>query len=56
MWYFILMNIDKLKQAEADFLQSYPLGFGDPEFVKMGKKHQMPLRLKQAQVHSKTLS
>ncbi len=36
------MNLEKLKAAEAQFLQLYPLGFGDPEMLKIGKKHKMP--------------
>lgn len=35
------MNIDKLKQAEANFLQHYPGGFNDPEMVAIGKKHNV---------------
>tara|TARA_R110002072_G_scaffold1780_11_gene14895 strand:- start:32749 stop:33375 length:627 start_codon:yes stop_codon:yes gene_type:complete len=35
------MNIDKLKQAEANFLQHYPGGFQDPEMVAIGKKHNV---------------
>ena len=43
------MNYEKLKAAEAQFLQLYPLGFGDPEMQKVGKKHQMNLRIEQCQ-------
>lgn len=43
------MNLDKLKAAEAQFLQLYPLGFEDPEMQKIGKKHQMPQRIEQCQ-------
>ena len=35
------MNFKKLKQAEAAFLASYPLGFEDPEIQVVGKKHNM---------------
>lgn len=35
------MNLKKLKQAEAAFLASYPLGFEDPEIQVVGKKHNM---------------
>tara|TARA_R110002110_G_scaffold414260_1_gene643864 strand:- start:984 stop:1598 length:615 start_codon:yes stop_codon:yes gene_type:complete len=35
------MNLDKLKQAEANFLQYYPGGFADPELVAIGKKHNI---------------
>ncbi len=31
----------KLRQAEMQFLASYPGGFADPELVKVGKKHRM---------------
>lgn len=43
------MNIQRLKAAEAAFLASYPEGFDHPEMVKVGKKHQIGLRVKQAQ-------
>ncbi len=43
------MNLDKLKQAEAQFLQLYPLGFDDPEMQKIGKKHKMPQMIEQCQ-------
>ena len=35
------MNIDKLKQAEAAFLDRYPGGFENPEMVALAKKHKM---------------
>jgi len=35
------MNIDKLKEAEAQFLSHYPGGFADPEMMKIGKKHKV---------------
>ena len=35
------MNINKLKIAEAHFLQSYPDGFSDPGLEEIGKKHRM---------------
>mgnify|MGYP006883075042 CR=1 FL=1 len=35
------MNLGKLKQAEALFLQRYPGGFEHPEMVAIGKKHKM---------------
>ncbi len=35
------MNINKLKIAEAHFLQSYPGGFADPGLVEIGKRHRM---------------
>jgi hypothetical protein len=33
------VNIEKLKEAERDFLARYPYGFDDEELVKIGKKH-----------------
>ncbi len=35
------MNFDRLKQAEANFLQHYPGGFNDPELVAIGKRHNV---------------
>ena len=35
------MNKEKLRIAEAHFLQSYPGGFADPALVEVGKKHNM---------------
>ena len=35
------MNFEKLKNAEAHFLQSYPGGFADPELVTIGKRHNV---------------
>jgi hypothetical protein len=35
------MNLDKLKQAEADFLQRYPGGFSDPGMAPIKKKHNV---------------
>ncbi len=43
------MNFEKLKAAEAQFLQLYPLGFDDPEMQKIGKKHKMPQMIEQCQ-------
>ena len=43
------MNIEKLKHAEAQFLQLYPLGFDDPEMQAIGKKHKMPQMIDQCQ-------
>ncbi len=43
------MNLEKLKAAEAQFLQLYPLGFDDPEMQKIGKKHKMPQMIEQCQ-------
>jgi len=36
-----LMNYEKLRIAEAHFLQSYPGGFADPALVEVGKRHRM---------------
>lgn len=35
------MNYEKLRIAEAHFLQSYPGGFADPELESVLKKHRM---------------
>lgn len=35
------MNLERLKQAEKMFLESYPGGFDNPDMVTMGKKHKM---------------
>ena len=35
------MNLNKLKIAEAHFLQSYPDGFADVGLEKVGKRHRM---------------
>ncbi|QFU75599.1 hypothetical protein EY643_08020 [Halioglobus maricola] len=35
------MNLPKLKQAEADFLQRYPGGFADPGLETVRKKHNI---------------
>ena len=43
------MNFEKLKAAEAQFLQLYPLGFDDPEMQIIGKKHRMPQMIEQCQ-------
>ena len=43
------MNFKKLKQAEAAFLASYPLGFEDPEIQVVGKKHNMNRMVGQVQ-------
>ncbi len=43
------MNVDKLKAAEGQFLQLYPLGFNDPEMVKMGNKHKLPQMIEKGQ-------
>ena len=35
------MNIERLKQAEHEFLARYPEGFNSPEMKEIGKKHHM---------------
>lgn len=35
------MNLDRLKQAEEEFLNIYPGGFKNPEMEKLAKKHGM---------------
>ena len=35
------MDIEKLRQAEADFLQRYPGGFADPGMAAIKKKHNV---------------
>lgn len=35
------MNLDKLKEAEANFLQRYPGGFADPAIAAVRKKHNV---------------
>lgn len=35
------MNLEKLKQAEREFLARYPEGFDSPEMKEIGKKHRM---------------
>ena len=35
------MNLEKLKLAEAMFMNSYPGGFSHPEMVAIGKKHRV---------------
>lgn len=36
-----MLNQEKFRRAELQFLASYPAGFADPEMVKIGKKHRM---------------
>lgn len=42
-------NVDKLLDAERRFFSKYPLGFKDPEMLKIGKKHRVVKRIEQAQ-------
>lgn len=43
------MDLKKLKQAEAAFLERYPGGFHHPEMVEVGKKHKMEKMIALAQ-------
>ncbi len=36
-----MLDPQRLRAAEADFLARYPKGFADPEMAKIGKKHRM---------------
>ncbi len=36
-----MLDINKLHQAEADFLTQYPGGFSHPAMIEIGKKHRM---------------
>lgn len=35
------MNLERLKQAEMNFLQRYPEGFNHPEMLEISKKHKL---------------
>ena len=43
------MNIEKLKQAERDFLLQHPEGFADPSMEKIAKRHKMDKMVEFAQ-------
>lgn len=43
------MNINRLKQAESEFLARYPEGFNSPEMKEVGKKHRMDKMVEFAQ-------
>ncbi|MCB0115003.1 MAG: hypothetical protein R2873_07020 [Caldilineaceae bacterium] len=43
------MNLERLKQAEADFLAQYPGGFDHPEMAALGRKHKMDKMVELAQ-------
>ena len=43
------MNLQKLKQAETEFLDRYPGGFKHPDMVAIGKKHKMDTTIEKAQ-------
>ncbi len=42
------MNVDVLKQAEANILQQFPGGFSHPDMVAIGKKHPVDKLSEQA--------
>ncbi len=50
------MNVDKLLQAEAEFLARYPGGFMDPELEAIGKKHKMSKMIELTQEAFKKLA
>ena len=43
------MNKEKLKSAEAKFMQRYPGGFSHPEMLEIVKKHKVGKMIKLAQ-------
>ncbi len=43
------MNLDKLKQAEADFFHRFPGGFEDPEMIAIRKKHKLDKMIEMTQ-------
>ncbi len=45
------MNVEKLKEAERNFLMRYPGGFRAPEMMEIGKKHKMDKMVAFAQEH-----
>lgn len=45
------MNLDKLKEAEATFLQVYPDGFADPAIEAIRKKHNVDQLVRFTQEH-----
>lgn len=36
-----MLDVNKLHQAQADFLSQYPGGFSNPAMIEIGKKHRM---------------
>ncbi|MBN2655639.1 MAG: hypothetical protein JXR86_01160 [Spirochaetales bacterium] len=36
----MMMNVQKLKEAERLFLSRYPGGFGNPEMIEISRKHK----------------
>lgn len=45
------MNVEKLREAEALFLRTYPGGFQHPAMQAVGKKHRMGQMVAMAQEH-----
>ena len=46
------MNYDKLREAEANFLQVYPAGFADPAMQAIRKKHNVDKLVEFTQANS----
>ena len=44
------MNLDKLKQVEADFFYRFPGGFDHPEMIALRKKHKLDKMIEMAQI------
>jgi hypothetical protein len=44
------MNLDKLKQVEADFFYRFPGGFDNPEMIAIRKKHKLDKMIEMTQV------
>lgn len=43
------MNLNRLRQAEADFLYQYPGGFDNPEMIEIRKKHKLDKMIEMTQ-------
>jgi hypothetical protein len=50
------VNLEKLRRAEADFLQRYPGGFSDPAMASIKKKHNVDKLVQYTQEHLKRAS
>lgn len=44
------MNLEKLKQVEADFFYRFPGGFDHPEMIAIRKKHKLDKMIEMAQI------
>jgi hypothetical protein len=44
------MNLEKLKQVEADFFYRFPGGFDNPEMIAIRKKHKLDKMIEMAQI------